>query len=176
MQHNSLPLKIFIKKCSANLNTLGPIINKCLFSKHDLLAIVPANLIISELQIKSAVEKAYRSFSSSPISKSISMEFLLFLFATARIDEMINSVEKGSRNAKYYFVVVASEDARQAVKTLRCVYREGFKKTEFELKPCVKKLSKLYRITWLNAYKGVPRRKALEFAIIEKQALLKLGK
>ena len=172
MQHR-LPLKIFIKKCSTNLNNLEPIINKCLFSSRDLLAIVPASTIISELQIKSAIEKSYNSlFSNRPISKSLSIEFLLFLYATRKISEALSTVAKKD---KYFFVVVASGSKERAARSLRCIYASGFKNAEFKLKPNVKKLAKLYKITWLDAYKGFPREKALELAVIEKQALLRLS-
>lgn len=173
MRYDSSRLKIFIKKCSTNLNNLEPIINKCLFSSRDLLAIVPASTIINELQIKSAVEKSYRSFlSNKPISKSPSIEFLLFLYATRKISEALNIV---SRKDKYYFVVVASENKKRALRSLRCIYASGFKKTGFRLGQNIKRLAELYKITWLDAYKGLSHKKALELAIIEKQALLKLS-
>jgi tRNA threonylcarbamoyladenosine modification (KEOPS) complex Cgi121 subunit len=173
MQHNISQLKIFLKKCSTNLNNLEPIINKCLFSSHDLLAIVPASSLISELQIKSAIEKAYNSFFfAKPISKSLSIEFLLYLYATRKISEALNIVAKKD---KYYFVVIASKSKERAARSLRCIYASGFRKADFKLKPNVKKLAKLYKITWLNAYKGLPREKALELAVIEKQALLRLS-
>jgi len=176
MQHNDLPPKTYIKKCSANLNNLGPIINKCLFSKDDLLAILPANLVVGELQIISAVEKAYESFfSGRPFSSSFSMEFLLYFFATAKINKALGNLADVSRT-KHFFVVTASKDAHRAIKSMRCVLSSGFKTTDFKHRPCVKKLRALYGVKSLGTYSLHSHRKALELAIIEKQAMLMLGK
>lgn len=172
MVRDAKSLNIALKKGTANINNIEAMINKCLFSKKDIFVIVPASTIVSELQIINAIGKALAEFcSKKAIAKSLSLEFLLFLYGTRKINEALKIV---ARKDKQYFLVAASENKAKLKRMLSCAINSGFKEKEFALKPNTKKLAALYNIDWLHAYKGYKKDEALKLAILEKQALSRL--
>ena len=172
MVRDAKSLNIAIKKGTANINNIETIINKCLFSKKDLFVVVPASTIVSELQIINAIEKALTAFRSrKALAKSLSLEFLLFLYGTRKINEALKIV---AQKDKQHFLVAASENKAKLKKMLSCAINSGFEEKEFVLKLNTKKLAALYNIDWLHAYKGYKKGEALKLAILEKQALSRL--
>lgn len=172
MVRDANSLNIAIKKGTANIDSIDAIINKCLFSKADIFTIVPAKTIVSELQIINAIEKAFETFASKKmLAKSSSLEFLLFLYGTRKIDEALRLV---SFKDKHYFLIIASKSKDRLKKMLNCALKNGFKEKEFALKPNIKELTTLYNINWLHAYKGIKKSEALQLAILEKQALSRI--
>lgn len=172
MVRDATKLNIAIKKGTANIDSIDAIINKCLFSERDIFALIPAKTIVSELQIINAIEKAFKTFGSKEmLAKSASLEFLLFLYGTRKINEAIRLV---SFRDKRYFLVAASKSKDRLKKMLNCALKNGFKEKEFVLKPNIKELTALYNINWLHAYKGIKKSEALQLAILEKQALSRI--
>ena len=165
-------LHVIIKKGFASTEDMEEMINKFLLSKHAIFALIPAKTIVSELQIISAIEKAEQAFKQNKgIAKNLSLEFLLFLYCTTQINR---AIEIACKRTKKHVLVIASKSKQLAKKMLECAKKHGFEEREFKLKPNVAKLSKLYKIACLSAYKHMPKQNALELAILERQALCRI--
>jgi len=167
--HQKNKLKLLIKKGSADLNSLMPKINKCLFSPYELIAIVPASTIVGKIQMLSAAEKAFKAFcSGNAISKNLCLEFLLYLYATPKIDE---ALKLASKKDKRYFLVFGSP-CRDLKEMLKCLHELGFREKSWKLRPSLKKLLAIYKSASKLANNATAKK--LELAIVEEQAMLRL--
>ncbi|MEM4663224.1 MAG: hypothetical protein QXM75_04340 [Candidatus Diapherotrites archaeon] len=159
---------LFIAKCSYDLNSLMPKINKCLYSAL-FFALVPLNTVISKRQILSAAEKALRSYrSKSRRARELSKEFLVYLYATPNIKEALNITRYKS---KFYVIIILCENYKRLH---NCLKKQGIVLYKIEFKPKLKELLTIYKEP-AKLLQGKKTIRALELATIERQTLLLAG-